>query len=307
MVVEVIVPPKLMVLDIGLNLINGTIPSWVFQLPALKYLNLSHNELIGNTLEFQSSSLEIIDLSKNLTHLILSSNSFSGTIPRSNRFSENLNVLALKMNNFSGTIHDSFTKRNNLTTINLYGNGFEGPVPKSLINCRNLEVLDLGRNNFFEEFPHWLGNLPSLHVSILQSNKFHGSIVTVTSTTKFPVPMLRVLDMENNNFTGPLPIKLEIGKPNLVDYFSILKKIDRQRIRRQLKSHFGDTSEMFGRLIDERLKLGRSGKSGAENDVIDILLGYSVLLVILLRINFINGAITSSMVQILLGYLVLQH
>ncbi|XP_058216234.1 receptor-like protein 9DC3 [Rhododendron vialii] len=72
-------------------------------------------------------------------------------------------------------------------------------------NCRYLEVLDLGRNKFFDEFPHWLGNLPNLHVLILQSNKFHGSIVT--STTKFPFPMLRVLDMANNNFTGPLPIK----------------------------------------------------------------------------------------------------
>ncbi|KAI8570711.1 hypothetical protein RHMOL_Rhmol01G0057400 [Rhododendron molle] len=217
---QVIVPPKLTDLDISQNLIKGTIPFWIFQLPALKYLNLSHNELIGHTHEFQYSSLEIIDLSnnylhgivpnstfelRNLTHLVLSSNSFFGTIPRSNRFSENLNVLALKMNNFSGTIHDSFTRRNSLTTINLYGNGFEGPIPKSLINCRNLEVLDLGRNNFFEEFPHWLGNLPNLHVLILQSNKFHGSIVT--STSKFPFPILRILDMANNNFTGPLPIK----------------------------------------------------------------------------------------------------
>ncbi|XP_058216564.1 receptor-like protein Cf-9 [Rhododendron vialii] len=217
---QVVVPPNLRYLIICRNMINGTIPSWVFELPALEYLDLSYNKLIGHTLEFQSSSLKIIDLSyndlngsvpnstfelRNLTHLILSSNSFSGTIPRSNRFSENLNVLALKMNNFSGTIHDSFTRRNSLITINLYGNEFEGPIPKSLINCRNLEVLDLGRNNFFEEFPHWLGNLPNLHVLILQSNKFHGSIVT--STTEFPFPMLRVLDMANNNFTGPLPIK----------------------------------------------------------------------------------------------------
>ncbi|KAF7114881.1 hypothetical protein RHSIM_RhsimUnG0070500 [Rhododendron simsii] len=70
-------------------------------------------------------------------------------------------------------------------------------------------------------------------------------------------------------------IMVEIGKPNLVDYFSILKKIDPQGIRRRLKSHFGDTFEMFGRLIDERLELRRSGKSGAENDVIDILLNIS--------------------------------
>ncbi|XP_058201063.1 receptor-like protein Cf-9 [Rhododendron vialii] len=217
---QVFVPPKLLVLSISRNLINGTIPSWVFELPALRSLDLSHNKLIGHTLEFQSSSLEIIDLSnnylhgtvpnstfehRNLTHLILSSNNFSGTIPESNRFSENLMMLQLQTNNFSGTIHDSFTRSNSLRTINLNGNGFEGPIPKYLVNCTNLEVLDLGRNKFFDKFPHWLGNLPNLQVLILQSNKFHGSILT--SQTKFSFPMLRILDMSNNHFTGPLPIK----------------------------------------------------------------------------------------------------
>ncbi|KAI8542227.1 hypothetical protein RHMOL_Rhmol08G0121900 [Rhododendron molle] len=67
----------------------------------------------------------------------------------------------------------------------------------------------------------------------------------------------------------------EMGKPNLVDYFPILDKIDPQGIRRRVKSHFEDTFEMFGRLIDERLELRRSGKSGAENDVTDILLNIS--------------------------------
>ncbi|KAI8542231.1 hypothetical protein RHMOL_Rhmol08G0122300 [Rhododendron molle] len=60
-------------------------------------------------------------------------------------------------------------------------------------------------------------------------------------------------------------IRVEIGKPNLVDYFPILTKIDPQGIRRRMKSHLGDTLAMFGRLIDERLKLRRSGKGGAEN------------------------------------------
>ncbi|XP_058182990.1 receptor-like protein 9DC3 isoform X2 [Rhododendron vialii] len=217
---QVIVPPKLCFLSIYQNLINGTIPSWVFELPALGYIDLSYNKLIGRTLEFQSASLGIIDLSYNdlhgtvpnstfelqkLTHLILSSNRFSGTIPEPNRFSEYLIMLELQKNNFSGTIHDSFSMRNHLKTVNLNSNGFEGPIPKSLVNCTNLEVLDLGRNKYVDKFPHWLGNLQNLQVLILRSNKFYGSILT--SETKFPFPMLRVVDMSNNHFTGPLPIK----------------------------------------------------------------------------------------------------
>ncbi|KAF7135354.1 hypothetical protein RHSIM_Rhsim08G0105200 [Rhododendron simsii] len=67
-------------------------------------------------------------------------------------------------------------------------------------------------------------------------------------------------------------IMVEVGKPNLVDYFPILEKIDPQGIRRRLKSHFGDTFQLIGRLIDERLELRGLGKTRAESDVIDILL-----------------------------------
>ncbi|KAI8542240.1 hypothetical protein RHMOL_Rhmol08G0123100 [Rhododendron molle] len=70
-------------------------------------------------------------------------------------------------------------------------------------------------------------------------------------------------------------IMVEVGKPNLADYFSILAKIDPQGIRRRLTNHFGETFELFGRLIDERLELRRLRKSRAENDVIDILLNIS--------------------------------
>ncbi|KAI8542236.1 hypothetical protein RHMOL_Rhmol08G0122800 [Rhododendron molle] len=67
-------------------------------------------------------------------------------------------------------------------------------------------------------------------------------------------------------------IMVEIGKPNLVDYFPILEKIDPQGITRRLKTHFGDTFQLLGRLIDERLELRGLGKTRAESDVIDILL-----------------------------------
>ncbi|KAI8542269.1 hypothetical protein RHMOL_Rhmol08G0125800 [Rhododendron molle] len=67
-------------------------------------------------------------------------------------------------------------------------------------------------------------------------------------------------------------ITMEAGKPNLVDYFPVLAKIDPQGIRGRMSVHFRKMLQLFGGLIDERLKLRKLQKTNAENDVIDILL-----------------------------------
>ncbi|GFS29976.1 hypothetical protein Acr_00g0009470 [Actinidia rufa] len=70
-------------------------------------------------------------------------------------------------------------------------------------------------------------------------------------------------------------IMVEAGKPNLVDYFPELAKVDPQGIRKRMTSHFGKVLQLFGRLIDERLELRRLRKAIGNHDVIDILLNIS--------------------------------
>ncbi|KAG5529745.1 hypothetical protein RHGRI_030206 [Rhododendron griersonianum] len=70
-------------------------------------------------------------------------------------------------------------------------------------------------------------------------------------------------------------IMVEAGKPNLVDYFPELAKIDPQSIRRRMTTHFGEVLQLFRRLIDERVELRRLRKTLGNNDVIDILLNIS--------------------------------
>ncbi|PSS30772.1 Geraniol 8-hydroxylase [Actinidia chinensis var. chinensis] len=70
-------------------------------------------------------------------------------------------------------------------------------------------------------------------------------------------------------------IMVEAGKPNLVDYFPALAKVDPQSIRRRMTVHFGKVLQLFGRLVDERLELRRLRKAIGNNDVIDILLNIS--------------------------------
>ncbi|XP_028056606.1 receptor-like protein Cf-9 [Camellia sinensis] len=236
--------PNLTLLSLDDNLINGTIPSWVFSLPALNHLSIRNNKLTGHVKEFKSTDLNVVDLSNNNLHgmfpsstfkleylyslilssnnfsgkldmlchaislhiLALSNNSFNGAIPQClGNFSTVFYVLDLEKNNFSGTIPNTFVKGNRFETINLNGNGFEGPVPKSLVNCKLLEVLDLGCNKFSDKFPYWLEKLQWLQVLILTSNKFHGPMPT--SKAKFPFLNLRVMDLSDNYFTGPLPEK----------------------------------------------------------------------------------------------------
>ncbi|GAV79595.1 p450 domain-containing protein, partial [Cephalotus follicularis] len=64
----------------------------------------------------------------------------------------------------------------------------------------------------------------------------------------------------------------EAGKPNLVDYFPVLRKIDPQGIRHQLGIHFGKLYDMFDGMIYERLQLRKSPGYRSTNDVLDTLL-----------------------------------
>lgn len=65
-------------------------------------------------------------------------------------------------------------------------------------------------------------------------------------------------------------IMVEVGKPNLVDYFPILKWIDPQGINRRLTGYIVKLLKLFDGLINERLELKRSGNSG-ENSTTDVL------------------------------------
>ncbi|KAL9334513.1 hypothetical protein Peur_071694 [Populus x canadensis] len=226
------------------NLFNGTIPSFLFALPSLYYLDLHNNNLIGNISELQHDSLRFLDLSnnhlhgaipssifkqENLTALILASNSeltgeisssicklrflqvldlsnnsFRGSTPQClGNFSSMLLVLHLGMNNLQGTIPSTFSKDNSLEYLNLNGNELEGKISSSIINCTLLQVLDLGNNKIEDTFPYFLETLPKLQILVLKSNKLQGFVKGPTAYNSFS--KLRILDISNNDFSGPLP------------------------------------------------------------------------------------------------------
>ncbi|CAN1258631.1 Geraniol 8-hydroxylase [Linum perenne] len=64
----------------------------------------------------------------------------------------------------------------------------------------------------------------------------------------------------------------EAGKPNLGDYFPVLGKLDLQGIHRRMSTYFGKVLNLFGRIIEERLKKRNSEAYVSGNDMLDTLL-----------------------------------
>jgi Leucine-rich repeat (LRR) protein len=221
------------------NSLNGNIPVSLFSLPTLQMLDLSHNQFFGQLKEFSNvssyqlkeipdflrkqSSLRYLDLSYNQIHgeipisicnaielevLDLSNNSYFGTIPQCliELSGKALVVLNLRTNNFSGTIPDAFPHNCRLQTLALNKNQLKGGLPKSLSNCIGLEVLDIGNNHIKGTFPFYLKNTSKLRILVLRSNKFYGPITHPKPNATWP--MLQIIDVASNNFTGNLPIIL---------------------------------------------------------------------------------------------------
>ncbi|KAE8670236.1 Geraniol 8-hydroxylase [Hibiscus syriacus] len=64
----------------------------------------------------------------------------------------------------------------------------------------------------------------------------------------------------------------EAGKPNVADYFPLLRKIDPQGVRRRMTVHYENLLNLFGNLFDERSQSRKSLDYIASNDALDTLL-----------------------------------
>ncbi|KAL4298633.1 hypothetical protein AHAS_Ahas17G0020400 [Arachis hypogaea] len=126
--------PRLLILDLSNNNLQGEMPKWIHDLDSLYHLNLSTNQLTSIE-NFSWHGLQYLDLSSNLmTNEIssilcnisslevvdLSNNYFTGTIPQCLSNLSYLEVLDLRMNKLYGTLPDTFSMNSNLKTLNLY-------------------------------------------------------------------------------------------------------------------------------------------------------------------------------------------
>ncbi|KAL5698987.1 hypothetical protein ACHQM5_029954 [Ranunculus cassubicifolius] len=188
------------VVDYSHNNITSVIPQDIgAYFSGALFFSLSHNSFRGEIPSSicQTSSLLVLDFSNN---------DLSGQIPGCFSGMLSLKILNLRGNKFHGHVPNTFPYKCALRTLDLNGNKLEGEVSKSLAKCTDLEVLDLGNNQLNGSFPSWLGGLENLRVLVLRLKKFCGHIKYLGRNDSFP--MLQIVDLSSNNFTGILPSEL---------------------------------------------------------------------------------------------------
>ncbi|XP_024021950.1 receptor-like protein Cf-9 homolog [Morus notabilis] len=175
-------PLNLKSVNLSGNLLNGTLPSWLYSLPSLQTLILDENQFTGVIHLEQFSRL------KKLKSLSLSFNSLSV---------DSINSITYVLPNTLRYLQ--------LSSCNITG------FPYSLRSLKNLRYLDLSNNRIDGSVPQWLWNVGK--DSLFQLDISHNLL---THIGKIPWKSLLYIDLSSNRLQGHLPIP-----PPLTYLFSI--------------------------------------------------------------------------------------
>ncbi|CAK9139197.1 unnamed protein product [Ilex paraguariensis] len=192
---------KLRILDISLNQFGGILPTSIVNLSSqLTWLMLGGNNFGGNI------PPEISNLF-NLNVLVMSTNLLWGNIPASIGKLSKLHGLYLAVNQLTGEIPFSLGNLTQLLTLNLRLNNFSGSIPSRTCKIGNLQStveIYVSNNKLSSEIPSTLGRLFALQRLHMHGNLFEGSIPPLNG-----LKGLRYLDLSRNNLSARFPQYLE--------------------------------------------------------------------------------------------------
>lgn len=178
------------------NDVTGQIPSSIALLTNMESLELDVNYLVGTIPSF------IGELTK-LTTCHLYDNSFDGSIPSSIGGLTNLNYLRWEFNFLDGTIPNALTKLGALHTIHLNSNNLVGTIPSMIGTMTRLREVILSDNFLSGTIPN-LSTLTKLIVLDLSSNKLTmGGEQEIPDTTFSPMTLMGYLNLSRNCINFP--------------------------------------------------------------------------------------------------------
>ncbi|XP_071916681.1 uncharacterized protein [Coffea arabica] len=188
---------NLQFLSLDHNDLSGQIVSTLCNATTLYYLDLSFNQFEGGNI-FDN----VLMSCQNLQYLDISQNNFSGIIsPHFLETHSSLIAMVLSENSFTGSLPPEVGKLVHLVNFSVSHNQFAGDIPISLADCSDLENLYMEANFFQGPIPPNLASWKSIQQLDLSSNNLTGPIPRELEKLQF----LSYLNLSYNDIEGEIP------------------------------------------------------------------------------------------------------
>ncbi|KAF5449447.1 hypothetical protein F2P56_029890 [Juglans regia] len=211
-------------LSLSDSIFSGQIPSEIFELSKLVFLDLSYNPLLKlqksglrviaqNLTNLKVLSLDQVGISSNVPNILANLSSLTslslrkcdlhGEFPVGIFHLPNLQLLHIQFNEYLTGYVPELNRTSPLESLSLAHTNFYGELPDSIGHLKSLVELIAGFCNFSGEIPP-LGNLTNLIELELLFNSLHGSIPQSISR----LVNLEALSLDDNHLSGMVEFEL---------------------------------------------------------------------------------------------------
>ncbi|XP_050226006.1 probable LRR receptor-like serine/threonine-protein kinase At1g56140 [Mercurialis annua] len=171
--------------------VAGDIPAELWTLTFLTNLNLGLNMLTG------SLSPSIANLTR-MQYLNMGINSLSGELPKELGLLTDLRLIGFGSNNFSGPLPSELGKCTRLEQMYIDSSGVRGEIPATFVDLRNMVTVWASDNEFTGRIPDFIGNWSKLSSLRFEGNSFQGPIPLALSNL-VSLTELRISGLSNGS------------------------------------------------------------------------------------------------------------
>ncbi|KAI9918735.1 hypothetical protein PsorP6_012014 [Peronosclerospora sorghi] len=207
--------PKLLVLDLSKNQLQGEIPTELQRFDGC-YPNPDCFPTRRNTSKnfVHKNSIIRYSIAPSLQEIHLYENSLSGTMPMQLGKLHNLRTLQLQHKNLCGALPDTLCELIQLSKVSVRGNNLTGCIPTDIGHMQSLVFLSLRNNELTGVIPSSLGSCKALEFLDLSSSQLSGPILESLGKLEnlYRVPgsiarlkFLKESDFRDNRLCGELP------------------------------------------------------------------------------------------------------